>query len=409
MKAFSRSSAAFSYGSVITLACFSIQAVGVGIYISYGVFFNPLMEEFGWSRAAISGASSVAFFITGIFAILMGRFNDRFGPRLLMSIAAVFYGLGFGLTSRVETLAGLYLVFGLVYGIGLASIDVIALTTITRWFSASRGKMTGLVKVGTGLGQFAFTMLASLLIAHLGFRNAFAFMGGGAFILLLTIAQFMRRDPDVYYRSSTASSPVTGNPVQTDGLSFSDALRTKRLWLLCVANLLLVFCLLSIMVHTVAHGRDIGIAAHKAAGVLACIGAVSMAGRFFGGLLIDRIGSKKLMVICFVLLLTSLAWLLQAYTITALYAFAVVYGIAHGGFFTAISPITAELFGIRAHGSLFGMVVAFGTTGGALGPFFTGLVYDLSGSYTPAFWMLIVMSAIAFALILALRVPDRLD
>ncbi|MCG8618344.1 MAG: MFS transporter [Desulfobacterales bacterium] len=404
-----QTSIASSYGGVITLSCFSIQAIGVGIYISYGVFFNPLMEAFGWSRAAISGASSVAFFIAGIIAILIGRLNDRFGPRLLMSIAAVFYGLGFGLTSQVETLLGLYLVFGLIYSIGLASIDVIALTTITRWFSASRGKMTGLVKVGTGFGQFAFTMLASLLIAHLGFRNAFAYMGGGAFILLLVIAQFMRRDPEAYYKNGATPDPVSGNPVQTDGMSFSDALRTTRLWLLCFANLLLVFCLLSIMVHTVAHGRDIGIPAHQAAGVLACIGAVSMAGRFFGGLLIDRVGSKKLMVTCFVLLLSSLAWLLRADTITALYTFAVVYGIAHGGFFTAISPIVAELFGIRAHGSLFGMVVAFGTTGGALGPFLTGLVYDLSGSYTLAFWMLILMSAISFALILALRVPARTE
>ena len=66
-----------AYGKVITTACFSIQAVGVGIYISYGVFFNPLMDEFGWSRAAISGASAAAFFVMGLFGILIGRLNDK--------------------------------------------------------------------------------------------------------------------------------------------------------------------------------------------------------------------------------------------------------------------------------------------------------------------------------------------
>ncbi|MFH1078935.1 MAG: MFS transporter, partial [Pseudomonadota bacterium] len=84
-----------AYSRIITAACFSIQAVGVGIYISYGVFFNPLIDEFGWPRAAISGASSAAFFIMGLFGILIGRLNDKFGPRILMSIAAIFFGLGF--------------------------------------------------------------------------------------------------------------------------------------------------------------------------------------------------------------------------------------------------------------------------------------------------------------------------
>ena len=79
-----------AYGQIITSACFSIQAIGVGIYISYGVFFNPLMDEFGWPRAAISGASSAAFFVMGLFGILIGRLNDKFGPRILMSILLVW-------------------------------------------------------------------------------------------------------------------------------------------------------------------------------------------------------------------------------------------------------------------------------------------------------------------------------
>jgi SOS-response transcriptional repressor LexA len=82
------------YAYLITAICFSIQALGVGTYISFGVFFNPLMEEFGWSRAAISGASSTAFFCMGIFGVVIGRLNDLFGPRRLMSAAALMLGLG---------------------------------------------------------------------------------------------------------------------------------------------------------------------------------------------------------------------------------------------------------------------------------------------------------------------------
>ncbi|MFO7989639.1 MAG: MFS transporter [Desulfotignum sp.] len=403
-----------SYGHIITAACFSIQAVGVGTYISFGVFFTPLMEAFDWSRAAIAGASSAAFFITGLFGMMVGRLNDRIGPRLLMSIAALFLGLGFALMSQVSTLLQLYLVFGLVFGIGLSAVDVIALSTIARWFSGNRGKMTGIVKVGTGAGQFIIPILASVLIAAFGYQTAFIILGFAAFALLMAIAQFLYRDPDIYdagqAETAVPVAPVCGaviRPVQTAGVDYSLALQSPRLWLLCLSNLLLVFCLMSIMLHIVPYARDMGIPPHRAAGVLATIGAVSMAGRFAGGLLIDRTGSKRIMILSFILLLLALLWLTRADTLWELYAFATVYGIAHGGFFTAISPIVAELFGIRSHGGLFGIVVCFGTTGGALGPFVTGLMFDRFLNYTAAFSALILIAAVAFVLMLCLKTPVR--
>jgi len=402
------------YGRIITGACFTVQAVGIGTYISFGVFFNPLMEAFDWSRGAIAGASSIAFFIAGLFGMMVGRLNDRFGPRVIMSVAAVFLGLGFGLVSRAETLLQLYLVFGLIFGIGLSAIDVIALSTIARWFAGNRGRMTGIVKVGTGAGQFTIPILASFLIAAFGYQNAFIILGITAFALLMTIAQFLYRDPDLYDAGRAdpagqipAVSGAVIRPVQTAGIDYGKALKSPRLWLLCLSNLLLVFCLMSIMLHIVPYGRDLGISPHRAAGILAAIGAVSMVGRLSGGLLIDHTGSKQIMVISFILLLTALVWLTRADTLWELYAFAVIYGIAHGGFFTAISPIVAELFGIRAHGGLFGIVVCFGTTGGAIGPFVTGLMFDRFLNYTAAFTALILIAAIAFVLMLCLKTDFR--
>ena len=69
------------YGYIIAAACFGIQGIGIGTVVSFGVFFNPLISEFGWSRATISGASSVAHLFMGILGIMIGRLNDRFGPR----------------------------------------------------------------------------------------------------------------------------------------------------------------------------------------------------------------------------------------------------------------------------------------------------------------------------------------
>jgi len=395
-----------SDSKVIAASCFSIQAVGVGIYISYGVFFNPLMDEFGWSRAAISGASSVAFIVMGLFGILIGRLNDKFGPRILMSIAAIFFGLGFCSLSQVAALWQLYLFLGLIFGIGLSSVDVIALTTVARWFAKNRGKMTGLVKVGTGAGQFTFPILASFLIASFGWQKAVVFMGVFALIILFAIAQFLRRDPEAGRHSL---DPNRQEPLksQDQGFSFSSALKTYELWLISLTNLLLVFCLMSVLVHIVPHARDIGVSPHKAAGVLSTIGAVSILGRLISGFAIDRVGSKRIMFICFGILISSFLWLIQADVLWMLYGFACIYGIAHGGFFTAISPIMVELFGIRAHGSLFGLVVFFGTAGGACGPILTGYLFDITQSYRLAFWLLLLISCIACGILLCLKVGSE--
>ncbi|MBW2104910.1 MAG: MFS transporter [Deltaproteobacteria bacterium] len=157
----------YSYGYVIVAACFGIQAIGVGTYVSYGVFFNSLASEFGWSRAAISGASSIAFFLMGLFGIFAGRLNDKIGPRDIMAVTGFLFGLGHLLMSRLGAIWQLYLFYGIIIGIGLSSVDVIALSTTARWFIRKRGIMTGIVKIGTGAGQFIMPTAGGLHISLL--------------------------------------------------------------------------------------------------------------------------------------------------------------------------------------------------------------------------------------------------
>ncbi|MBR9982281.1 MAG: MFS transporter [Desulfatitalea sp.] len=394
-----------AYAYLITAICFSIQALGIGTYIAFGVFFNPLMEAFGWSRAAISGASSTAFLSMGLFGIIVGRLNDRFGPRRLMSVAALLLGLGCLLMARVTTLWELYLFYGIIFGMGLSAIDVIALTTIARWFSHRRGFMTGIVKVGTGAGQFAIPLLAGTLILLYGWRWAIGIIGVGVALILVLMAQLLRRDPGA---PGLKSRPVNAGgdfaaPETDPGIPLSRAFRTVQLWTICLVNMFLVFCLMIIMLHIVPHARDAGIPPIQAAGVLSTIGAVSMLGRFVSGLIIDRRGSKPVMSVCFFLLLGDLVWLQFAHQLWMLYLFGALYGLAHGSFFTAISPLVAEWFGIRYHGTLFGIVVFFGTLGGAAGPLLAGHLFDLSGSYQLSFRIVTVISLLAWALLLTLR------
>jgi MFS family permease len=336
----------------------------------------------------------------GIFGIFVGRFNDRFGPKKLMTITAVFLGTGCILMSKLTAVWQLYLFYGIIFGIGLSSVDVIAMSTIARWFARKRGMMTGIVKVGTGAGQFTLPLLASILISAYGWRNAYAVIGGAAMVILVVIAQLLRRDPEqnrapLDLNNSDETSKRNPRPVN---LKLEEALHAAQLWLICIVNLTLLFCLMSIMVHIVPHARDIGVSGPRAAGVLSTIGGVSMLGRFIAGMAVDKIGSKQVMIICFFLLIAGLLWLQTADALWMLLLFACVYGIAHGGFFTAISPIVAELFGIRSHGALFGIVVCFGAIGGAVGPIVAGYIFDMTDSYSLFFWLITLLGVISLGL-----------
>jgi MFS family permease len=400
-----RSSSHRSLACLTAGICFSIQALGVGTYIAFGVFFNPLMETFGWSRAVIAGASSLAFLMMGVFGVLAGRLNDRFGPRPIMIVTALLMGLGCILMARLSAPWELYLFYGIIFGMGGSSIDVIALTTVARWFTHRRGFMTGVVKVGTGAGQFIIPLAAGWLILHYGWRMSFVVIGVVITSSLIIMARFLSRDPEAAGIAPPVSQPATTKTTLAAPLDIplSSALRTVQLWTICLMNLFLVFCLLIVMMHIVPHARDLGVAPLKAAGVLSTIGAISMLGRFCGGMVIDRRSSGTVMAVSFFLLLVSLVWLQFSDRTWMLYAFAVVYGLAHGGFFTAISPIVAEFFGIRFHGTLFGIVVFFGTAGGAIGPLMAGYLFDLSGSYQSTFRIITVMALVSCALFFSLK------
>ena len=395
----------YRYGHVIAATCFGIQAVGIGTYFSYGVLFNPLIDEFAWSRASISGAASLAFLLMGFLGIGVGRLNDRFGPRVLMTVSGIFFGLGYFLMSRLEAIWQLYLFFGIIFGIGLSTVDVIALTTIARWFVRKRGIVTGIVKVGTGAGQMVIPFLVSVLIIRYGWRSSCVIVGVAVLIMLVAIAQLLRRDPSQMGLApdGNASTSADSSVLDAEGLSLSEALHSRQFWTMCAAMLAIVYCLMTIMVHIAPYAQELNVSPTRAASVLSTIGGVSMAGRFISGVTIDRIGSKRVMIFCFFLLIAVLLWLQIATELWMLYLFAVFYGLAHGGFFTAFSPIVAEFFGINSHGALFGITMFFGMFGGALGPFMAGYVFDVTGAYAGAIWICIVISVLGFLLVALLK------
>lgn len=376
-----------------------------GFFSTYGVFFIPLQDEFGWSRAVISGARSVSLLVWGFASIILGSLNDRYGPRIIIAVCGCFFGAGYFLMSQVSDLWQLYIYHGIIVGIGVSATDVVMLSTVARWFSKKRGMMTGIVKMGTGLGMFIMPLLANGLIFSYGWRNSYMILGIAGLIFITSMAQLLRRDPGQIQKMPDGEKKVTSSDLHAmkSGLSLHDAARTTRLWTTSVMYLTIWFCVNVVLVHIAPHAMDMGVTSTKAAGILSVIGVASMAGRIIMGFSSDRTGCRKSIIICCVLYIISFIILLMAREFWMLSSFAILYGFAHGGFATVLSPLVGELFGLRAHGTLLGIVIFFGTLGGAVSPVFAGYLFDTTSSYQLAFYVCVVMSVIGLVLSVTLK------
>lgn len=399
----------FFYGYTIVLASFLILTISWGAQYSFGVFFKPVLNEFGWTRAVTSGAYALNSVLLGFFGIFTGRLSDRFGPRLVVTVCGFLAGLSYLLMSKVSTVWQMYLFYGVFLSIGVAGFWVPLMSTVARWFVKRRGLTSGIVSSGIGLGVVIIPPLANQLISRYSWRTSYVIIGLTTMALIVIIAQFLRRDPSQKGVLAYGAHAVkTDSPnLQARGFSLRESILTRQFWIISVIFLFFLACLQTVMVHIVPHATDIGVPASNAAIILSVIGIVSIGSKIAMGGIADTIGNKRIMVIIIVLLLVSLMSLLLASKLSALYLFAVIFGIAYGGFAAVHAPLVAESFGLRAQGAIFGLAMFAGNAGGAIGSLVAGRIFDISGSYYWAFILCTILSIAAIVLSVLLKAAQK--
>ncbi len=397
------------YGYVVVAAALLIVIIAHGAQYTFGIFFKPILTEFGWARGATSGAFSLYLVLWGFLSIFVGKLNDSFGPRIIMIVCGFFLGLGYLLMSQISVIWQLYLFYGLIIAIGMSGAWVPLISTIPRWFVKRRGMMTGIVTSGSGIGTILLSLVASRLIPDHGWRTSYIIMGSGVLVLLMLAAQFLRRDPH-----QTGQLPYGVNEVEEEslnlppgGFSFQEAVHTSQFWMVCAVFFLYGFNLYTIMVHIVPHAIELGISPIIAASIIAIIGGVNAAGRIIIGSAGDRIGNKRCLIISFILIAVALVWVIAAKEVWMFYLFAVVFGFGYGGLAALMSLVPAELFGLRSLGVIVGVTMFSFTVGGAIGPVLAGSIFDITGSYQLAFLISASVSIIGLILSLLLKPISR--
>jgi MFS family permease len=395
---------AFFYGYIIVVVIFVLQLVMFGPRVSFGVFIKPLNAQFDWSVALISGAFSISSLVQAISSIVMGWLNDKRGPRFVLTICGMLVGSGLILMFLVDAVWQLYLFYGALIGVGMGGLVAPQMSTIARWFVRRRNIMTAVLMTGGGLGGLIGPPLITWLIYTYTWQKAYLFIGIGVFLLMVLPAQFLRRDPSqmgqVPYGDNTQSQ--ARGPSVAKGLSSKQALQTKRFWLFALAIFCVGFCLWTVMVHIVPCAIDRGISPRVAAVILAVMNGAQPVGSIVMGIVSERIGNRRSLVTC-VSLLSAVILLLFPVTnpwLLGLILMVIAFGL--GGISVVQSSITAELFGMKSHGTILGYTVFTFSIGGALGTYIGGSVFDATGSYQIVFLIcgVLILAAIFMVILL---------
>ncbi len=404
------SESALFYGYVVVASAFLITSAMWAVYYAFGIFFKPMLNEFGWTRAMTSGPFSMSMIINGILAVAMGGLTDRLGPRAVMSLCGLLLGVGYILLSQVRDLWQLYIFYGVIVGAGMGGSFIPLMSTVARWFVKKRNSMTGIVAAGIGVGAFIGPKAAGRLIPVYGWRISYVIMGGTLLIVAVLLAQLLKRDPAnmglVAYGDDEGEKPrAKGLP---DGLSLRDALVTSQFWVFFATGFCYGFCVFSIMVHIASHAGEIGFSAAVAANLLATVGGLSIPGKVIMGRAGDIIGSRQTMLLGFILVSAAQLWLATAVSTWTLFGAGALFGLSYGGCTVAHSPLVAVLFGLRSHGLILGVFSLGVMIGGAVGPFLTGYLCDVNGSYHSAF-MVSAGISMAGALFTAILKQNRVN
>jgi MFS family permease len=392
-----------------------ILAAAVGLFLCYGpvvvytfgVFFKPLSQEFKWSRAEISLGFSISLVaMCGIFP-LIGRLVDRFGARKVIVPSALIFGLSLisfsFLSAHRWHFYGLYLVMGIA-GAGTGSASYFSV--LSHWFDKQRGLALGLAMTGVGLGSFIMPSLAHELIATMGWRTAYVFMGLMVIVGTLPVVGLLLQEtppmrgllPD----GQTVAQAEAEKPSEPPGMSSRQARHTSTFWLMCGAFFLISASINGCLTHLVPMLTDRGISAQSAAFATSLLGGATLLGRVGTGYLLDRFFASYVAVVFFggAALGIFLLWSGAAEGLACVAAMLVGLGNGAEGDITAYQ--VSRYFGLRAFGEIYSYILATYTLGGMVGPLLMGVGFDRMGSYHLVLVLFILAALMAAALMMRL-------
>lgn len=377
----------FYYGYVVVAAGFCVWFITWGIYQSFGIFFKPLLQEFGWSRANTVLAFSLVSIVQAFLTIVMGWLTDRLGPRVVITVFGSFLGIAYLLLSQITALWQFQMFYALT-AVGTSTAAIPVMATIARWFIKKRALMTGIVQSGGGVGGFIFAPFSGWLVMTYGWRSSYTILGIIALAGIIISGLLIRRDPrdsgwlpDGETRATGREDRKQGIRIQVTGLSLKQVVRMPLFWTIVGVYFSFGFCRSTFLPHIAAYVQDIGFSLADGANIVAVLTVSSILGRLSMG----QTSNKAAFTMAFAVTTFALVWGMLTRQLWGLYLFALVFGVGWGAQAVLRFVMAAETFGLGSVGLLMGALGFAESTAAATGSYFAGWAFDITGSYQPAF------------------------
>jgi MFS family permease len=369
------------YPIVRAIAALALISIGGGVMYFAIVGLKPISSEFGVSRAIGSIPYTVTMVGFGLGGILMGYISDRIGVMPVVLFGGFMLTMGFGLAGQADSIIAYssyhFLFLSL---LGCATMMAPLVADISHWFSKRRGIAVGVVISGSYVAGSIWPPVAQHYFDTLGWRESYLWMSW--FCLVTTVPLALVLAPNAKHLPGLAAEDFDGDAKRPLAMPAA-ALQC----LLCVAGIGCCAAMAVPQVHIVAHATDLGFAGARGAEMLALMFMGGVVSRLGSGWLSDRIGGLRTLALGSALQAMAVASFLFVDTMLALYIASALFGLSQGGIVPSYTIIIRRFFAPDQAGWRIGLTLFFTMLGMAIGGWFAGALFDMSGNYNAAFIM----------------------
>jgi len=392
---------------IIPLVAGAFIYLSIGLIYAWSIFVKPLEAEFGWNRTETSLTFTISMIFFCIGGVISGMLLKKKSGRFIIMLSAVLLAAGFLLSSRVETLLGIYISYGVFCGLGVGLAYNANISTVIKWFPDKVGLISGILLMCFGGGGLILGSVASSLIVSMGFRTTFVILAFLFAVILFIGGIFIKPpgDNDILPEKKIKSkgSESFGTEIGT-----LDMLKRKSFWLYFSWSAVLTGAGLAVIGHAAVAAQDIGATVVQAALIMGVVSVSNGVGRVLVGLIFDRFGRKisviwsnSSMVVAFTILLMAV----YSQNITLFIAGGVVIGLAYGSIPPTNAAYVNLFYGTKNYALNFSVMNTAIIPGSILGPLLAGAIKTVTGSYFNAFAIILGLAAVAYVLQLAIKKP----
>ena len=386
-----------------------VLQVVLGSVYAWSVFRVPLTKQFHWTIPQVTLTFTISIFVLGVAAFFGGLWLNRSGPRVVALTGALLYGVETLLASfSGDRLWWLYLSYGVIGGTGLGFAYIVPISVLVKWFPDRRGLITGIAVGGFGAGALVTAPVATHLIQAVGVLPTFADLGAAYAILGLLTAYFMQNPPAGWLPEGWTPSPKLTAERSAKDYTLKSALMTWQWWALWLILFLNTSAGISVISQESPIFQELAkVTVIVAAGMVGIVSIGNAFGRVFWAWISDIITRRFAFVVMF-LLQVILFWVLPTISsATLLTVLSFIILMCYGGGFGTLPAFTADYFGSKNVGPIYGLMLTAWGAASAFGPLLVANMRQATGTYRSGFHVLSEVVLVSTLLPLIIRPPAR--